>query len=210
MAIAFSPKETIKEIVQTIQEIETTQHAKGGEIRAAINPIINSLLDRSIIDIGCDRAFIMEGHNGKSNSNGLGFYYADMTYERCKNPNLEEAVYWQYKSMPTSIFPIFDYLDRERSFYGSADSLATIDPKLSQMIKANNTNFIVIVEIPGKASTNKFIGMLGFSFETDPQLSKAEINRYIREVRNRVQILLSLTSLEDVDLSQFNTKICRN
>ena len=39
--------------------------------------VINELLDNSIRDIGCDRAFIMEGHNGKANASGLGFYYID-------------------------------------------------------------------------------------------------------------------------------------
>lgn len=93
MAIAFNPKETISNIIELVHVIEDENHANSEEIRKHINPIINELLDNSIRDIGCDRAFIMEGHNGKANGGGLGFYYVDMTYERCRKTSLDQSIY---------------------------------------------------------------------------------------------------------------------
>lgn len=210
MAIAFNPKETVSNIIELVHVIENENHANSEEIRKYINPIINELLDNSIRDIGCDRAFIMEGHNGKVNGGGLGFYYADMTYERCRKTSLDQSIYWQYKDMPTSIFPFFNYLDKHRYFYGDLNSLSQIDSKLAQMINVNGTNFLVTVEIPGKNSVNQFMGILGYSFEVSPNLTQEQIKDYILEVRRRVQILLSLSSLKEVNLNQFRETICLN
>lgn len=210
MNIAFNPKETIKTIIEWIHVIEKEKHTISEEIRRHVNPVINELLDNSIRDIGCDRAFIMEGHNGKANGNGLGFYYVDMTYERCRKTSLDQAVYWQYKDMPTSIFPFFNYLNKRRYFYGGSDELSQIDSKLAQMININGTHFLVAVEIPGKNSANQFMGILGYSFENSPKLTQEQIKDYMLEVRRRVQILLSLTSLKEVDINQFREAICLN
>lgn len=210
MAIAFNPKETVSNIIELVHVIEDENHANSSEIRKHINPIINELLDNSIRDIGCDRAFIMEGHNGKANGGGLGFYYVDMTYERCRKTLLDQSIYWQYKDMPTSIFPFFNYLDKRRYFYGDLNSLSQIDSKLAQMINANGTNFLVTVEIPGKNSVDQFIGVLGYSFEVSPNLTQEQIKDYMLEVRRRVQILLSLSSLKEVNLNQFRETICLN
>lgn len=210
MAIALNPKETVSNIIELVHVIEDENHANGVEIRKHINPIINELLDNSIRDIGCDRAFIMEGHNGKANGGGLGFYYVDMTYERCRKTSLDQSIYWQYKDMPTSIFPFFNYLDKSRYFYGDLNSLSQIDSKLAQMINVNGTNFLVTVEIPGKNSVNQFIGVLGYSFEVSPNLTQEQIKDYMLEVRRRVQILLSLSSVKEVNLNQFRETICLN
>ena len=152
----------------------------------------------------------MEGHNGKANGGGLGFYYVDMTYERCRKTSLDQSIYWQFKDMPTSIFPFFNYLDKRRYFYGDLNSLSQIDSKLAQMININGTNFLVTVEIPGKNSVNQFMGILGYSFEVSPNLTQEQIKDYILEVRRRVQILLSLSSLKEVNLNQFRETICLN
>lgn len=210
MAIAFNPKETISNIIGLVHVIEDENHVNNAEIRRHINPIINELLDNSIRDIGCDRAFIMEGHNGKANGGGLGFYYVDMTYERCRKTSLDQSIYWQYKDMPTSIFPFFNYLDKCRYFYGDLNSLSQIDSKLAQMINVNGTNFLVTVEIPGKNSVTQFVGVLGYSFEVSPNLTQEQIKDYMLEVRRRVQILLSLSSLKEVNLNQFRETICLN
>ena len=210
MAIAFNPKEAVSNIIELVHVIEGENHANSAEIRKRINPIINELLDNSIRDIGCDRAFIMEGHNGRANGGGLGFYYVDMTYERCRKTSLDQSIYWQYKDMPTSIFPFFNYLDKRRYFYGDLNSLSQIDSKLAQMINANGTNFLVTVEIPGKNSVNQFMGILGYSFEVSPNLTQEQIKDYMLEVRRRVQILLSLSSLKEVNLNQFQETICLN
>lgn len=193
MAIAFNPKETITNIIELVHTIEDEKHATSEEIRRHVNPVINELLDNSIRDIGCDRAFIM-----------------DMTYERCRKTSLDQAIYWQYKDMPTSIFPFFNYLDKRRYFYGGLDELSQIDSKLAQMINVNGTHFLVTVEIPGKNSVNQFMGILGYSFENPPKLTQEQIKDYMLEVRRRVQILLSLTSLKEVDINQFREAICLN
>lgn len=203
MAIAFNPKETINQIMEIVHTVEQDKHSAEEEIRKAINPIISSILDKAIIDMNCDRAFIMEGHNGKSSSSGLGFYYVDMTYESCRINDINESIYWQYTNMPTSIFPFFDYLDTNRYFYGSVEELSVIDPKIAQKIKSNHTNFIVTVEIPKEIAANSFIGILGFSYKEPPTKSQAEIKNYMLEVRRKLRILLSLTSLENVNLEQF-------
>lgn len=194
MAIAFNPRETVTNIIELVHTIEDEKHATSEEIRKHVNPVINELLDNSIRDIGCDRAFI----------------YVDMTYERCRKTSLDQAIYWQYKDMPTSIFPFFNYLDKRRYFYGGLDELSQIDSKLAQMINVNGTHFLVTVEIPGKNSVNQFMGILGYSFENPPKLTQEQIKDYMLEVRRRVQILLSLTSLKEVDINQFREAICLN
>lgn len=112
--------------------------------------------------------------------------------------------------MPTSIFPFFNYLDKHRYFYGGLDELSQIDSKLAQMINVNGTHFLVTVEIPGKNSVNQFMGILGYSFENPSKLTQEQIKDYMLEVRRRVQILLSLTSLKEVDINQFREAICLN
>jgi len=54
------------------------------------------------------RASVLEFHNGKTNASGLGFYYADMSYESVKDTDY--YISDQYQNINLSLLNLPDYL----------------------------------------------------------------------------------------------------
>lgn len=194
-----NPEKGAKSLTEIIQLIDRTLETESVQSRGRINPKINSLLDQSILDLDCARAFVLEGHNGKSNYDGLGFHYVDMMYERSRDLTKFPSVYWEYINMPVSIFPIFDYLKDNYYFYGTIEDIEKIDPHLAHKISDSNIKFVVLVEIPSKYSNQQAIGVLGYSFESRPEKSQKEIADYALEVRFKIHKLLTVTSEKEIN-----------
>lgn len=198
VSFVMNPGKLVNVIMEAITRFNLTIEDESGKLRTYINPAVNSLLDQSILDLDCARAFVLEGHNGKSNHDGLGFYYVDMMYERSRDLTKFPSVYWEYVNMPISIFPIFNYLKENYYFYGSIDDLEKIDTHLAHKISDSNTKFLVLIEIPSRYSNKQAIGVLGYSFESSPKQSQKEIEDYALEIRFKIHKLLTATSEKEI------------
>ena len=114
------------------------EHQKSVEFRMKSTPIIINYLNSLAIETNAHRAFIMEYHNGKSNSTGLQWQFADLTFS---NDNTDHNMY-NYVDMPLTDSPHTLYLHRNTFFVGSIEELRVIDKKLSLRMESNDYVYV--------------------------------------------------------------------
>ena len=68
------------ELPSRIKEIFEIGRDINHDYRDKASPIVRYLLNKTILKLDADRAFVLEGHNGSSNLANLSFLYMDITY----------------------------------------------------------------------------------------------------------------------------------
>lgn len=177
--MALNPEIIFDHYTQYLEEA----HERSFNYRMNSTPIIETLLDKAVIETDAKRAFIIEMHNGKTNSTGLSFNYGSMTYEALNES--VESVKEDYADFSLDRFPLATTIYREGYWGGSVNDLQEIDKRLSLRILSNEAQYIVLVTINGIKSE---IGFLGFTFEE--KLTKEE-EKYILASANRYSAKIS-------------------
>ena len=121
-------------IFNSYQDKLDKDHKKSVEYRMKSTPIIINYLNSLAVETNAHRAFIMEYHNGKSNSTGLQWQFADLTFS---NDNTDHNMY-TYVDMPLTDSPHTLYLHRNTFFVGSIEELRIVDKKLSLRMESND------------------------------------------------------------------------
>jgi hypothetical protein len=100
MMIRFSINFTPDNYIRTIKDIEITIEDESRIKRAQADVFIREELKQVTECVVASRASVLEFHNGKTNSSGLGFYYVDMSYEIVDNH--EAFISEQYQNISLS------------------------------------------------------------------------------------------------------------
>lgn len=160
-------------------------HDAAVEVRRSIKPEIDMILRESLADMGANRTFIMEMHNGTNNTAGLPFIYGEMTYEEVRNTfHVDE----EYTSLNLSRFQFPMYLETKHMWYGTIQDLAKIDPKISARMASNDVTYVGIISIHGVSNE---LGYFGISFCKDAAPPKPQdLVRTLSSVSQRLSILL--------------------
>lgn len=145
-------------------------HQKSVEFRMKSTPIIINYLNCLALETNAHRAFIMEYHNGKSNSTGLQWQFADLTFS---NDNTDHSMY-NYVDMPLTDSPHTLYLDRNTFFVGTIEELKTFDKKLSLRMESNDYVYCAMMMIYGE--NLEPIGYLALSFREIPDKDINHLN----------------------------------
>lgn len=152
-------------------------HKKSVEYRMKSTPIIINYLNSLAVETNAHRAFIMEYHNGKSNSTGLQWQFADLTFS---NDNTDHNMY-NYVDMPLTDSPHTLYLHRNIFFDGTIEELKKFDKKLSLRMESNDYIYCSMMMIYGK--NLEPIGYLALSFKEmpnkDPNFLNSIMHKYI-------------------------------
>lgn len=162
-------------IVNTFGEIIREINDSKKEFRQENDPIIRSALHDAVWELDAVRASVLEFHNGKTNASGLGFYYADMSYESVKDTDY--YISDQYQNINLSLLNLPDYLYKNGFWYGTVKELHDLDPKLASMIKTNGTEWIAFLLLEGSDD----LGILEISFIEEPE-DKQRVGREIRKL----------------------------
>lgn len=160
-------------------------HDAAVEVRRSIKPEIDMILRESLADMGANRVFIMEMHNGTNNTAGLPFIYGEMTYEECRNTfHVDE----EYTSLNLSRFQFPLYLESKHMWYGTIEDLAKIDQKIAARMASNDVTYVGIISIHGVSNE---LGYFGISFckGTNPPKPQ-ELVKTLSSVSQRLSILL--------------------
>ena len=139
------------------------QAVENMEFRKTNDPIIRNNLHDIVYELGAIRASVMEFHNGKENPSGLGFLYADMTYDVPRDGYA--SVVSQYQDVNLSWLDLPTVLYENGYWYGGIEELKTIDPKLGCMMEKNGTTWVSFLLLTG----SKDIGILILSFNHQPE-----------------------------------------
>ena len=111
--------------LKRIEDIQQKTNAERIEQRLKADPEIRSELMTVKNETNADRAYILEAHNGTSNTAGLHFLYMDMTYEEYSSAY--ESRQRDYTNLRTSNYPWMGYLYDNTIWFGSIDELEDIE-----------------------------------------------------------------------------------
>lgn len=142
---------------QTEQNI--AEHSEQMEVRKEIKPMVDNVLMNVLQSTDADRAFILELHNGSSNTAGLPFVHCTMTYEvnRDSIENIDE----DYQNLSLSRFNFPSYLHKYKYWMGTIEEFKKVDNKMATRMETNGANYMVISTI--ETETNE-LGYFGFTY----------------------------------------------
>ena len=175
------------------------------KVRKDIEPIISKLLGQTILDIGCNWVFVLEGHNGTHNLNGLGFEGARLMYQASTNFDRlnKESLNTNDLDLRVNGAPIFNYLRKKKYFYGSIQELQDIDYHFAKDIFNDNVKFVISVVIPRDEDITLELGTIFCAYSTEVKWSQEVIRDYLIGLRWRMQKLLSL----DINDPEYYSKL---
>lgn len=177
-SITFDPENYIKTINEIEVQIEDENRTYRKESDVYIREVLRELSD----ELGTSRTSILEFHNGKVNSSGLGFYYIDMSYEI-----ISEHTWFiseQYQNISLSWLEIDDVLYENGYWYGTTEELKEIDLMIGTKVESNGTKWIgmYLLESTNDDHVTTPLGILTVSFDYIPTLGhQKEIGRAIRK-----------------------------
>ena len=171
--VAFKPQI----IVEEVQKIQTEQHQKAVDKRIKADPQIREALVDLRLELGADRTFVLEAHNGGSNLTSLPFLYVDMTYESIRSGMIELEE--EYKNLRLQRYNFCTFLYENNYWYGSTDDLMQVDPAFSYRIEGDGVKYIGILAIYGQYSIIGAIGVeYGDSEPADPNTVRIIMHKY--------------------------------
>lgn len=185
---AFQSREIIEKYVLQ----ERNYHDEGIDRRAQVDPIIRKHLTKLLYTTECDRVYVIETHNGTSNSSGLPFKYGEMSYEEISNHTYEVSN--EYTNINISRYEIFSYLTDYKYFIGTIEDLRIIDNKMANKMEANDVKIVAFKLINGP---DKPLGILGISYtDCDENFDRNKLISTIGDCSDIIAILLDRTSVK--------------
>lgn len=176
-----------------LQDIETKQAEDVRQFRKESDVTINLELTHLMDHLDADRISVMEFHNGKSNSTGLGFYYADMSYEKVSRESGLPSVVDQWENANLSWLSIDDTLYHSGYWYGDIDALISADKLVGERMRSNGvgwTCFYLLEYIEDDGESNE-IGILCVSYKDIPSEEvQKEVGRSVRKIAPKLTACL--------------------
>ena len=177
-------------MVKMLEEQRTVQakeHTASMQLRLNhINPQIDAILLKLLIDTGSDRVFVVEMHNGSNNPTGLPFVYGEVTYEQVVDSNIA-LIAEEYGVFNLSRFTFVNYIHKNKLFKGDNADLNKIDHKLATRMGQNDVKYSYMVSLTG---SNVSIGFLGVSYINKDV--KKSMDGKIIDASQKISILLDL------------------
>lgn len=182
MMVRFSVSFNPNNYIRSIKDIEISIEEESRARRAEADIFVREELKQVIENLSASRASVLEFHNGKTNSSGLGFYYVDMSYEIVDNHN--NFISEQYQNISLSWLELDDVLYNNGYWYGTVEELKKVDPMLGAKIESNGTKWIglYLLEYANDDHVTTPLGILEISFNTEPTIDQQkETGREIRK-----------------------------
>lgn len=152
-------KEIMSQIMTENDQQRLEEHHEQMQKREDIKPYVKSLLQETLTNMGADRAFVIELHNGSSNAGGLPFMHCTMTYE--EDRKTIESIDEDYQNLSLSRFNFPEYLHKHDIWIGKIDDFVVIDRKATSRMKNNGVTYLAIATI--RTEENE-IGYYGFTY----------------------------------------------
>ena len=124
-------------------EKSIAEHSEQMEVRKEIKPVVDNVLMKVLQSTNADRAFILELHNGSSNTAGLPFVHCTMTYE--VNRDSIENVDEDYQNLSLSRFNFPSYLHKNKYWMGTIEDFKKVDNKMATRMQTNGASYMVII-----------------------------------------------------------------
>ena len=174
-------------ILEQVQQIQIERHNEAIKARLNADPKIRSYLLEMKVELGADRTYILETHNGGTNLTNLPFLYVDLTYAEPRN-NLS-WLEMEYNNLRLSRYPWDNYLFNHGFWFGSISDIEEIDLELNQRLSKEGVSYMGMVMMYGEDSMPS--GTLGVVYENDgDRPNDVEVLKIMQKYSNIISNLL--------------------
>lgn len=157
-------------IFEKFEDFSQEKHEQLIKNRLAADPVVRNYLSDLRDEIGADRVYVLETHNGGANLSNLPFLYVDMTYA---DPNRVLTEFEdEYRNLRLSRYPWASAVYEEGFRICSIDDIADADPELYYRLQKEGVAYMGMMLIYGENAIPS--GVLGVVYEEGtevPQLS---------------------------------------
>lgn len=143
------------------------KHARSTEYRMETSPLVRNYLNQLSLEIGADRAYIIEYHNGKSNPTGLQWQFGEMTF---LSDNAPDDIKGEYQEMSLAKYPIFYELNENMFWGGTITDLEEVDKRFALRAKINEAQYVSFAMLYGENLEE--IGVLGISYTDSTKIAE--------------------------------------
>ena len=161
-----------------------------------VTPKIQNDLKLLTYTLNADRAFLFELHNGKKNTCGLPFRFADMSYEEVNEEKKVDRIAMQFQDIPLTLYKYPSYLQKQKMIIGAIDEIDKIDHEFANHIKSVGGVYLGMVYISSGGTPLGFLCVSYHKYEDVPD--QALIEKKLNEHDK------TLTQLLDLDIVMKN------
>lgn len=170
---------------------EVADENKNENIRDfVVTPRIQHDLRILMYTLNADRAFIFELHNGKKNTSGLPFRYADMSYEVVNDEKRVDRVAMSFQNIPLTLYTYPHYLQKEKVIVGTVEEIEEVDADFAKHIKEIGGKYLGMTYINSGGNPLAFLCISYHSMEDIPK--KELIRMKLIEYSSSIGHLLDL------------------
>ena len=139
--------------------------------------------------LDADRVFIFEMHNGKRNSSGLPFRYADMSYEEVNENKSVERIAKKYQNVPLTLYKFPHYVAEHSYVFGNLEEVTRVDAGFADEISDSGGEYLAVIYI---ISNGTPLGFLGVAFHEKPKFKEEYVKGLIE---SHVKVITPLLDL---------------
>lgn len=182
-------KNTVEKLVE--QVIIANKESKiDMDIREMVSPKVQRCLINMVYNLDCDRAFVIELHNGQKNATELPFKFFDMTYEEVNDDKNVRYISEHFFNTMVTHYKLPYYLSKNGKFIGSARELYEVDARFADNFVEYNGKFIAITMLrSGKCD----IGFIGVSYDDTVSIKDKDV--IMKELDNKARVVRDLLDL---------------
>jgi hypothetical protein len=172
-------------IFERYDKYETERHYEMFDYRMQNLPYVQNNLNLLLNETEAIRTFVIELHNGKTNSAGLSFNYGTISYEALSDGVL--SIREDYSDFSLDRYPLLVKVYNDGFWCGGVKKLSTIDNRLAHKVCANDGTYIALATIYGIRSE---IGFVGVTFDGDVNISETELRKLLTKYASMISPLL--------------------
>ena len=155
-----------------------------------VTPKIQHELEILVYSLNAERAFVFELHNGKKNTSGLPFRFADMSYEIVNEEKRVDKVAIEFQNIPLTLYKYPHYLQKQKVMIGTVEEIEMIDEDFARHIKDIGGKYLGMIYLNNNGTPIGFLCVSYHSLEDVP--SKEVINNKLTEYGKMITHLLDL------------------
>lgn len=187
ISINRSERETI---LHHIMLSHSNDEKEDLSIRDMVSPKIQKRLKALVYTLHCDRAFVIELHNGKKNATELPFKYFDMTYEEVNENRHVKHISQNFVDVMTTHYKLPFYLAANTYFAGDVCDIEKIDKRFAGNFEDHRGAFLAMMTL---RVNGEEIGFLGISYDEQPEnINPEKLKDIMTDECNVIKDLLDL------------------
>lgn len=164
-------KEAMHEAAMKMARSEKEENIR----EVVVTPKIQHELSVLVYTLNADRAFIFELHNGKKNTSGLPFKYADMTYEETNEDRKVDKVAIQFQDIPLTLYRYPHYLQTKKMIIGTTDEISSVDEDYANHIRAIGGKYLGMIYMSSGGTPIGFLCVSYHNIEDVPNKNVLEL-----------------------------------